>query len=131
MYQERILSNMEPPERVRTAPIAVVEMCFLPIAHFLSQRHDDSPMLPSTDATTHSLQDALPMDGCCCTVSRLAPRGADHDEHANAPPRPRAARFASDAPPARAAPPHQVDSTTARDLPGGRRGHMGARGVLQ
>ena len=36
VYQERILSNMEPPERVRTAPIAVVEMRFLPIAHFLS-----------------------------------------------------------------------------------------------
>ena len=36
VYQERILSNMEPPERVRTALIAVVEMSFLPIAHFLT-----------------------------------------------------------------------------------------------
>ena len=64
VYQERILSNMEPPERVRTALIAVVEMSFLPIAHFLTGMTILPCYRPSTDATAHSLHDALPMDGC-------------------------------------------------------------------
>ena len=73
VYQERILSNMEPPERVRTALIAVVEMSFLPIAHFrLEPWLDTSTLDPDTVRHHPTLRHQ-----CQSTLDRHSARHSD------------------------------------------------------